>query len=320
MKRLILDTDPGVDDAAAIFLALASPELEIAAITTVYGNGPVEACTENAHRILHAAQRPDIPVFAGAAKPLLREPTPGWASHVHGQDALGETGLEIPVPGSRNDGGKPAALALAEVALASPGEFTILALGRLTNLALALALEPSLAGAVQQIVVMGGAVKVPGNVSPVASANLYEDPEAAAIVYRSGVPIIQVGLDVCNQVTITPKQLATIADAKTPASDLLTTATRFLRASYEKRGLLSPGDGVRYNDMPAVGYLIDPTLFSVVPAQVEIETNSNLTRGQTVADWNAPNPNAEVCMEVDSDRLTALFTSRLSQGGSGPIT
>jgi inosine-uridine nucleoside N-ribohydrolase len=293
-------------------LALASPELDIAAITTVFGNGPVDVCTENAHRILGAAGRRDIPVFAGAAKPLLREPTPGWASHVHGQDALGETGLARAASGPSHEAGKHASLAITELALASPGEFTIRALGRLTNVALALALEPSLADAVEQIVVMGGAINVPGNVSPVASANLYEDPEAAAMVYRSGVPIVQVGLDVCNRVTVTPSQLETIADANTPASQLLTTATRYLQASYEKRGLLGPGDGVRYNDMPAVGYLIDPTLFTTTRALVRIETKSDLTRGQTVADWDAADPNAAICMEVDADRLTALFTHRIS--------
>ena len=313
-NRVIIDCDPGIDDAAAILLALASPELDVAAITTVYGNGPVEACTANAHRILEAAQRTDIPVFMGAGKPLLREPNAGWASHIHGDDALGGAAM----PSSRPDdgGGKHGALAILELVHDSPGETSIIALGRLTNVALALALAPDLAGAVRRIVVMGGAVDVPGNVSPYASANLYEDPEAAAMVYRAGVPIVQVGLDVCNRVTVSPGQLETIAASETPAARLLTGATDFLRRSYERRGLLSPGEGVRFNDMPAVGYSIAPELFTVVPALVEIETRNEEKRGQTQAVWNDPAPNAGVCTKVDAAPLTDLFTRRLSEGFS----
>ena len=308
-NRVIIDCDPGIDDAAAILLALASPELDVAAITTVYGNGPVEACTANAHRILDAAGRTDIPVFMGAGKPLLREPNTGWASHIHGEDALGGAALPHPHPG----GGKHGALAMLDLARAFPGELSIIALGRLTNAALALALEPGLAGALRRIVVMGGAVGVPGNVSPYASANLYEDPEAAAIVYRSGAPIVQVGLDVCNRVTVSPAQLEVIAASDTPAARLLTGATGFLRRSYERRGLLSPGEGVRFNDMPAVGYAIAPELFTVAPARVEIETRSEEKRGQTLAAWNAANPNADVCTGVDAEALTGLFARRLGE-------
>ena len=318
-NRVIIDCDPGIDDAAAILLALASPELDVAAFTTVYGNGPVEVCTANTHRILEAARRTDIPVFMGAGKPLLREPNAGWAAHIHGEDGLGgpelaSSGLGSSRPGSAD--GKHGALAILDLADAFPGELSIIALGRLTNAALALALAPDLAGAVRRIVVMGGAVDVPGNVSPYASANLYEDPEAAAMVYRAGVPIVQVGLDVCNRVTVSPEQLETIAASETPAARLLTGATAFLRRSYERRGLLSPGEGVRFNDMPAVGYAIAPELFTVVPARVEIETRSDEKRGQTLAVWNDPNPNASVCTGVDAAALTGLFTRRLSEGFS----
>ena len=269
-NRIIIDCDPGIDDAAAMFLALASPELDVVAVTTGYGNGPVEVCTANAHRILEAAGRTDIPVYAGAGKPLLRDPNAGWASHIHGDDGLG--GLDLPLPPPEHGGGKHAALAILDLARESPRNISVVALGRLTNVALALALEPDLAGVLQRIVVMGGAVNVPGNVSPYASANLYEDPEAAAMVYRSGVPIVQVGLDVCNQVTVSPAQLDAIATAGTPAARLLSQAAAFLRRSYESRGLMSPGEGVRFNDMPAVGYAIAPELFTTVPARVTIET------------------------------------------------
>ncbi len=309
MKRIIIDCDPGIDDTAAILLALASPELEVVALTTTYGNASVKTCTANALRVLSAAGRSDIPVFMGAGKPLLRPASEGWASHIHGGDGLGGV-ASVGADALATD--KHAALAIAEAVMADPGELTILALGRMTNVALALSLEPGIADAVREIVVMGGAVTVPGNVSGVATANLHEDPEAASIVYRSGAPIVQVGLDVCNRVTVSPAQLAAIAEAGSPATQLLSEATGYLREAYIRTGRIGPDEGVRYNDMPAVGYAVNPGLFTARPAFVEIETHSELTKGQTVADWNAAEPNARICLEVDSAALTALFTERLS--------
>ena len=332
MKRVIIDTDPGIDDAAAIFLALASPELDVVALTTTFGNASVEACTANACRVLALAGRSDIPVFMGAGKPLLRPANEGWASHIHGGDGLGgivegggSTGspptevAEPPTdvaepPTGEEDAGKHGALAMLEAVMASPGEITILALGRLTNVALALSLEPQMAESVAEIVVMGGAVTVPGNVSGVATANLHEDPEAASIVYRSSAPIAQVGLDVCNRVTVSLAQLEAIASARTPPTRLLSEATGYLREAYIRTGRIGPDEGVRYNDMPAIGYAIDPGLFTVRSAYVQIETHSELTKGQTVADWNAAEPNASICLEVDAEALTALFTERLTTG------
>ena len=314
MKRIILDTDPGIDDAAAILLALASPELSVEAITAVYGNGPVEQCASNALRILHAAGRLDIPVYRGAAKPLLRSPNEGWASQVHGADGLGN--IHSPLPPSRQEAAarRHAVLEIIDRVMSSPGEITILALGRMTNVALALSLEPRLAESVGGIIVMGGALSVPGNVSPVASANLYEDPEAAAMVYSSGAPLVQVGLDVCNQVIVSKAQLDQIGQADSPAARLLAAATPCLQQYYVEQGLLEAGAGVRYNDVPAVAFAIDADLFRAFPFYVEIETHSPLSRGQTVADrgnLRGRAANATVCMEVDAPRLTRLFTDRI---------
>ena len=318
MKRILIDTDPGIDDAAAILMALASPELEVVALTTIFGNSSVEVCTANARRVLTAAGRSDVPVYMGAGKPLLRPANEGWASHIHGGDGLGGTALPADrhsrESGNPEASGKHAALAIIENVMATPGEITVLALGRMTNLALAISLEPGLVGAVREVVVMGGAVTVPGNVSGVATANLHEDPEAAAIVYRSGASIVQVGLDVCNRVTVNPSQLEDIAGAGSPATRLLSEATGHLREAYIRTGRIGPEDGVRYNDMPAIGYVIDPGLFTARPAYVEIETHSELTRGQTVADWNTAAPNARICLEVDAEALSALFTERLCSG------
>ena len=325
MKRVLIDTDPGIDDAAAILLALASPELEVVAVTTIFGNASVQTCTANALRVLEAAGCARIPVYMGAGKPLLRPANEGWASHIHGGDGLGglrgdsgdpdasvgDRSVESPTSGIQD---KHAAVAIVDAAMASPGELTVLALGRMTNVALALSLEPRIADSVREIVVMGGAVTVPGNVSGVATANLHEDPEAAAIVYRSGAPIVQVGLDVCNRVTVSPSQLEAIGNVGHPATALLSEATSYLRRAYIRTGRIGRDDGVRYNDMPAIGYAMDPGLFTARLAYVEIETHSDLTKGQTVADWNAPEPNARICLGVDAEALTALFTGRLRTG------
>ena len=325
MKPVIIDTDPGIDDAAALLLALASPELDVVALTTIYGNSSVDACTANARRLLRVAGREDIPVYQGVGKPLLRPANEGWASYIHGPNGLGTVAATLAGDGGSNGSAesaesagpapdKPAALAMVETVMAAPGQVTILALGRMTNVALALALEPALAEAVREIVVMGGAVTVPGNVSPVATANLHEDPDAAAMVYDSGAPIVQVGLDVCNRVTVSPAQLETIGRAESPGARLLSEATAFLRDAYIRTGRIGPVDGVRYNDMPAVGYAINPELFNARPALVHIETRGDLTRGQTVADWDANEPNTRVCLDVDADVLTALFTERVAGG------
>ncbi len=314
MKRVIIDTDPGIDDAAAIFLALASPELSIDAFTTVYGNGAVESSTNNLLRILKAAGRLDIPVYQGTAKPLVRAANEGFASQVHGEDALGNTSFPLPVPEESPLSEGFAALELVHRVAASPGEITLIALGRLTNVALALSLEPRLAQWVAEIIVMGGAVAVPGNVSPVASANLYEDPEAAAIVYSSGAPLVQVGLDVCNLVMISQAQLEMVSQAATATARLLAAATPCLRDYYLGRGLIRQQDGIRYNDLPAVAYAIEPGLFESRDLYVEIEWQSPLTRGQTVAYRNGGRgntPNVRVCLEVDAARLAEMFTQRI---------
>ena len=314
MKPVIIDTDPGIDDVAALLLALASPELEVVALTTIYGNSSVDACTANALHLLKTAGRTDIPVYRGAGKPLLRPASEGWASHIHGSDGLGGiTNVEETTELTDSISAKHAALAMIETVMARPGEVTILALGRMTNVALALSLKPGFARSVREVVVMGGAVTVPGNVSQVATANLHEDPEAAAILYQSEAPIVQVGLDVCNLVTVSPAQLEAIARSANPGAQLLSGATAYLRDAYVRTGRIGPDEGVRYNDMPAVGYAVKPDLFTAKPAQVEIETRSELTRGQTVANWQAVETNARICLDVNSGALTALFTERLTQ-------
>ena len=310
VKRVIIDTDPGIDDAAAILMALGSPELEVEAVTTVFGNTPVKNCTTNALRILEAAGRPEIPVYEGVGRPFsFAEPT--FAAHVHGEDGLGDAGLPLPriKPQSRH-----AVLEIVDRVLAAPGEITLLAIGRLTNLALAISLEPGVASALKEVIVMGGAVTVPGNASPVASANLWGDPEAASIAYRSGARIVQIGLDVCDQVEIPRDQQEKVWEADTPATRLLEAITPYIKQAYARRGRSRDPEAVRYNDVPAVAYAVDPWLFECREMSVRIETQGELTRGQTVADLDGSTgskPNATVALGVDAARLIRLWAERV---------
>ena len=307
MKRVITDTDPGIDDAAAILMALGCSALRVEAVTTVFGNASVERCTTNALRILESAGRPDVPVYQGVGRPLSFS-EPSYAANIHGDDGLGDAGLPMPQlqPQSGN-----AVLEIVDRALQSPGEITLVALGRLTNLALAISIDPRVASALGEVVVMGGAVSVPGNASPVASANLLGDPEAADIVYRSGAKVVQVGLDVCDTVEISADQQARVWRKGTLATRLLESVTPFIKRAYASRGRLNTPDGVRYNDVPAVAYAIDPSLFGCKDLFVRIETRGQLTRGQTVADLHgqtgAP-PNAKVALDVDAASVTELWT------------
>jgi inosine-uridine nucleoside N-ribohydrolase len=309
--RVIVDTDPGLDDTAAILFTLACPDLvAVEMLTTVFGNTGIEDCTRNALTILDVAGRTDIPVYQGAVRPLLREPR--YAPHIHSQDGLGGLAAKYPPTGTAQPG--IAAEKIVEHVMASPGELTLIALGPLTNVALALRLEPRLATSLREIVLMGGAVRVPGNVSPVASANMLNDPDAAAAVYRSGVPLVQAGLDVALPTIISPDHLARIAAADTPVSRLLSDVAKAAIASY----MVTYGDegGARFNDLPTVAYVVDRSLFQVERHPVVIETTGTYTTGMTVVDWRRDlglPANTNVLMGVDAPRLVEMFADRLSR-------
>ena len=315
MKPVIIDTDPGIDDAAAILFALASPEVEIRAMTAVFGNVSLERCAANALRILEAAGREDIPVYKGASRTFgLGEPP--LSPHIHGSDGLGDSGLPEPRTALQENN---AVFEIVRRALAAPGEITFVALGRLTNLALAINAEPRVADSFAEVVVMGGAVRAAGNVTPVASANIWGDPQAADVVYRSGAKIVQVGLDVCPKVEFSPEQLARAWKANTAGTNLLRSAVGFIQAAYNRRGRLRNPAGAQFNDVPAMACAVDPSLFSLVDAFVRVEHSSPLTAGQTVADLDGITdnpPNARVAMEVDADRLTELWVDRVGGAAS----
>ena len=315
MKRVIIDTDPGIDDTAALLFAFGSPALEIEALTTIFGNVSLEQCTRNALTILQVAGRPDIPVYQGVSRSFgLGDPP--YAPHIHGSDGLGDTNL--PIPDIRMQE-RNAVIEIVDRVLASPDEITFIALGRLTNLALAINIAPQIAESLKEVVVMGGAVSVPGNATPVATANIWGDPQAADVVYRSGARIAQVGLDVCREVEFSPEQLQRVWQTDTPATQLLNKAVSFIQAAYNSRGRLRNPDGAQFNDVPAMAYAIDPTLFTMRDAFVRVEYRSPLTNGQTVADLDGLTgnpPNASIALGVDADRLTALWVDRLTAGAA----
>jgi inosine-uridine nucleoside N-ribohydrolase len=310
--RAIVDTDPGLDDTAAILFTLACPDLvTVEMLTSVFGNAGIDNSTRNALTILDAAGRTDIPVYQGADRPLLRAPR--YAPHIHSDDGLGGLAARYPPIGSVRPG--IAAEKIVEQIMASPGEITLIALGPLTNVALALRLEPRLASSVREIVLMGGAVRVPGNVSPVASANLLNDPDAAAAVYSSGAALVQAGLDVALPTIISPAHLERIAAADTPAARLLTDVAKAAIASYIATSYGDEG-GARFNDLPTVAYVVDRTLFQAERHPVVIETTGTYTTGMTVVDWRRDlglPDNTDVLMGVDVPRLVEMFTERMSR-------
>lgn len=292
----------------ALLLALASPELDVLGVTTVFGNSTVEQTTRNAQHVLEVGGRPDVPVVAGAAQPLERPRRP--KSSVHGDDGLGNIGLPpAERPPTRWQGG--AAGFIADTILAHPGEVSLVAVAPLTNVARAVRDAPAIAGAVRRVIVMGGAVFRPGNVSPVAEANIHNDPEAARIVFGAGWRVTLVGLDVTMRTVMTDAYLDDLARAGRPATDFLARILPVYRRSYQARYAMN---GIPTHDPSAMAAAIDPTLFRVqrLPLYVEVEGRC---AGQTVPDpyrqW-APLPEIDVCVDVDSARLLALFRARLA--------
>jgi inosine-uridine nucleoside N-ribohydrolase len=317
-RHVIIDTDPGVDDAAAILFALSSPELSVEALTTVFGNVDLEKTTRNALKILEVVGRPDIPVYRGAARPLMREPR--YAATVHGQDGLGEVGLPPPTltatPGRAGE-------EIVRRIMDAPGEITLMALGPPTNVAIATLLEPRIAENVRELIYMGGAVFHMGNASPVASANNLNDPEATAIMYQAGFPLVQVGLDVCQHCYVTEEQLEQLRAAGGPKAEFLLAICRYHMQAYQgswnaAAGHTQYGQGswVHFNDVPCTAYAIAPELFETVESFVGIETRSAFADGQTVMDLRGQlgrPPNARVCLRVDGRAVARRLVESLSR-------
>lgn len=302
---LLIDTDPGQDDAVAILLALAARDrLDLRAITTVAGNVPLERTTANALRIRDLAGRPEVPVHAGADRPLVYGLE--TAEFVCGPDGLAGAGL--PPPASRAD---PAHAVEALIATARSGTetLTICALGPLTNIALALRLAPDIAERIGRIVLMGGAQNL-GNITPAAEFNTYVDPHAAAIVFGSGIPVVMFGLQVTHDAVPRPEDLAAIEGLATATAR----AVHGMMARPRAGGLGTAGYPM--HDPCTVALLLWPELFAGRDCNVEIETGPGPLRGRTTIDWNGRlkrNPNAHVIGSLDAPGLFARLAAELSK-------
>ena len=310
-KKIIIDTDPGQDDAVAILLALASPELEVLGLTTVAGNVPLALTSRNALMVCELAGRRDIPVYAGADRPLLKALV--TAEFVHGKTGL--DGPTLPEPTIALAEGHAVDFIIDTLMREPAGSVTLCPLGPLTNIALALAREPRIAARIERIVLMGGGGFEGGNITPAAEFNIYVDPQAADLVFRSGVPVTMAPLDVTHQALTTRARVAAIRALRTPLGEAVALWLEFFeRFDEQKYGQ----EGGPLHDPCAIAWLLRPDLFTGRDCHVAIETASPLTQGMTVIDWwgvTGQAANAHVLGGLDADGFYALITERLARLG-----
>jgi purine nucleosidase len=309
-RRIIIDTDPGIDDAVAILLALAAPEeLEVLGIVAVAGNLPLDTTERNARRVCELAGRREVPVYAGCARPLLRPLA--TARHIHGE--TGRDRLLLPEPTMPLQTQHGVDFLVETLRAAEAGTITVCALGPLTNIAVALVKAPEIAGKIGKLVVMGGACFELGNVTPAAEFNIHVDPEAAAIVLASGIPIAMIPLDVTHQVLATPQRL----DALRALGNRCGAAVAALLTTFAERRVERFGSrGRALHDPCVLAYLLQSGLFDGRKVNVEVETASPLTIGMTVADWwgvAGRKTNARVMNTVDAGGVFDLLTERLGR-------
>ena len=273
-RKILIDTDPGIDDAMAIFYALESPELEVVGLTTIFGNAHTDVCTRNALSLLEIAGRTDIPVAPGAARPMAMDYR-GPADFVHGADGQGD--VDLPPPRTA-----PLAITAAqfivEQVMAAPGEITLVPLGPMTNVALALLLEPRLGENLAGIVLMGGNAFRGGNASPAAEANVINDPEAADLVFGADCPIVMCGLDVTEATFMTSADIARIAGLDNPRARHLARILPYYEAFYKDRHGV---EGIFVHDSTTITYLLAPELYSSVELPVRVDCGSGVGRGKT---------------------------------------
>ena len=309
-RKIIIDTDPGQDDAVAILLAFGAPdELEVLGITAVAGNVPLALTQKNARIVCELAGRTDVPVFSGCDAPLSR--TLVTAEHVHGKTGLDGPVLEDPTM-PLGDG--HAVDFIIETLKREPAKtVTLVPMGPLTNIAQAFRRAPEVIERVQEIVLMGGAYFQVGNITPAAEFNIYVDPEAAEIVFKSGVPLVVMPLDVTHKALVTAPRIDAFRNLGNRVGDMVAAWTDFFER-FDKEKYSSPGAPL--HDPCTIAYLLEPTLFSGRQVNVEIEVHSDLTRGMTVADWwrvtDRP-ANAMFMGDVDADGFFRLLTDRLAR-------
>lgn len=311
--KVIIDADPGVDDSMAILLALASPAIEVVGITTVFGNTAIDNATANALTLVGLVDA-SVPVARGAEHPLVK-PVREPPAFVHGTDGLGEVGLQNPVGGVVEQTG---AQFIVDMARRFPGEITLAPVGPLTNIALALAIEPRLPELIKEVVLMGGAARVEGNVSPVAEANIFGDPHAADIVFTAPWRVTMVGLDVTTKVRMKDDLLERLAKSNPKEGGFIWSITRFYKKFYESRGVTG---GFYVHDPSAISYIIDPGLFRTEVGRVRVAPDG-FSEGHTITALGTPPdfwtawsgaPEVNVCLGVDAEAMLELFETTLSR-------
>ncbi|MGI6854909.1 nucleoside hydrolase [Mesorhizobium sp. 1B3] len=308
-QKVIIDTDPGQDDAVAILLALASPELDVLGITAVAGNVPLRLTEKNARKICELAGKPETKVFSGAARPLVRPLV--TAEEVHGKTGL--DGPNLPEPTMPLQTQHAVDFIIETLMTEEPGTVTLCPLGPLTNIALALIREPRIAPRVKQIVLMGGGFFEGGNVTPAAEFNIYVDPHAADVVLKAGIPTVVMPLDVTHKALTTARRVAAFRELGTrvgiATAEMLEFFERFDESKYGT-------DGGPLHDPCVIAYLLKPQLFKGRECNVVVETASELTMGMTVIDWwgvtKRPR-NAMVMRDIDHDGFFELLVERLGR-------
>ena len=309
MKKIILDVDPGHDDAVAIMFAAASNEIDILGITCVAGNSILENTTQNALKICSFIDRTDINIYAGSNKPLKRKLV--TASHVHGENGLEHSGDEIIIPNKYKLQEKDAVDFIVDSCIQNKG-ITLCPTGPLTNIAKAILKEPHIVNNINEIVFMGGAAMTLGNITPAAEFNIYVDPHAANIVFNSQIPLVMMGLDVTHKVlvddTITNDILSIGNKSSKLFRDLINFYSIFHKEKYDTTS--SP-----LHDPCVIGYILNNKLFSGKKANLIVEENSELTMGQTVVDWLEVSTRTKNCLivnDVDSDNFFKLLKDKFS--------
>ena len=308
-RRIIIDTDPGQDDAVAVLLALASPELDVVGITTVAGNVPLALTQRNARIMCDLAGRTDVPVYAGSVRPMVRDLI--TAEYVHGRTGI--DGTEVFEPETPLQDAHAVDFLVDTIMAEEPGTITLCPLGPLTNIGQALVREPGIAGRIEQIVLMGGGFFEGGNTTPAAEFNIYVDPHAADVVFRSGVPITMMPLDVTHRALILPRHLERFGALGTRVGDAVHGMLEFYeRYDVDKYGL----EGGPLHDPCVIAYLLAPSLFEGRSVHVEVEISSELTMGMTVVDWwgmTGLTPTATVMREIDADGFFDLLVERIGR-------
>ncbi|WP_068618403.1 nucleoside hydrolase [Paenibacillus tuaregi] len=308
MKKIILDVDTGIDDSLAIAYAVHSPELQLLGITTCFGNVSVEEATRNTLVVLEHLDS-TVPVIPGAGKPFAREPIKKKAVHIHGEDGIGNTLTLEPNTQAQRD---QAVNFMIQQVNKQPGEVTLIMVGPLTNLALALKQEPELVSRVERVVIMGGAVTVRGNVTPHAEANIYADPDAAEAVFRSGIPITLVGLDVTMKTLLPLEEVVKWREKGTKLADLLADMTEFYIGAY--KSIYPSIKGCALHDPLAVAAVTDPSFVKTVPMRLSVELQDTESLGHIEGvqlDGSGEEQSVDVCIEVDAERFLEHFLSRV---------